>query len=225
MVLFCRVAPSRLIFNQAHKCSAGNNEMKKLLNIPVIYQWFQVTGGFFGARVKAISEFLTLTPGMRILDIGCGPGHIVRHLPKGISYVGFDIDQSYIDYANKEFGGNAEFFCKYFDSSDAEKLAGVDVVMMNGVLHHLSDEELETTLKNIHSVLKPGGILFSLDGCYKAGQSGFRRWMLDNDRGKHVRDEPGYRRVLSGAFRNIALDIRENYSRVPYTFVVGRAVK
>ncbi|MBN8943044.1 MAG: class I SAM-dependent methyltransferase [Rhizobiales bacterium] len=195
--------------------------MKKALELPGIYQAFQEAGGFFGARVKAQSEFLDIRPGMQVIDIGCGPGHIAKFMPEGVDYVGFDIDRSYIDHANRRFGNRGRFFCQFFDAAAARQFGPADIVMMNGVLHHIGDDELGDTLRNVREALRPGGLLFTLDGCYRQGQSAFRRWMLDNDRGRFVRDEAGYRQVLAPVFETVELHIRENYSRVPYTFVVG----
>jgi SAM-dependent methyltransferase len=197
--------------------------MKAILKHPAIYQAFQNAGGFFGARVKAIADYLTLGSGMRVIDIGCGPGYILRHLPPGIDYVGLDIDQSYIDHARVSFGHLENFHCRYFDAAAAEEFAGADIVMMNGVLHPIADEELTETLTNVRSVLKPDGVLSTLDGCYRQGQSRIAKWLIDNERGEFVRDRNGYERVLSCAFANVDLIIREDYSRVPYTFIIGVA--
>ncbi len=199
--------------------------LKSLLDQPWLYQAFQEAGGFFGARVKAIDEFLQVRPGMRIIDIGCGPGFIVNHLPKDIDYIGFDIDEGYINYAIERFPGRARFFCRFFDAAAADEFGPADIVMMNGVLHHIPDAELKCTLEDIYRALAPNGVLFSLDGCYRDGQTAFRRWMLDNDRGRHVRDESGYRQLLDRTFDNVDMHVRENYSRVPYTFVVGLSEK
>ena len=195
--------------------------MKAILSSPALYQAYQNAGGFFGARIKAISEYLTILPGMRIIDIGCGPGYILRHLPQGIDYVGFDIDEAYIDHARRSFGHRGKFYCRYFDAAAADEFADTDIVMMNGVLHHIADEELKGTLANIRDVLKSGGVLFTLDGCYREGQSRLAKWLLDNDRGKFVRDQNGYGLVLRSIFENVDLVIRDDYARVPYTFVIG----
>ena len=67
--------------------------------------------------------------------------------------------------------------------------------MMNGVLHHIADEELRETLANVRDALKSDGILFTLDGCYREGQSRIAKWLLDNDRGEFVRNRDGYDQV------------------------------
>ncbi|MBS9478337.1 class I SAM-dependent methyltransferase [Ancylobacter sp. VKM B-3255] len=199
--------------------------MKDILNSPTLYQTFQQVGGFFGARIKAINEFLPIKDGTRIVDIGCGPGYILKYINKNVDYIGFDIDKNYIEHANHVFGDRGKFYCRLFDANAARDIGQVDIVMMNGVLHHISDEDLASLLNNVASVLKPGGILFSLDGCYTFGQSKFRKWMLDNDRGRFVRTEDGYRTLLETSFDKVDLFIRDNYSRVPYTFVVGISQK
>jgi SAM-dependent methyltransferase len=195
--------------------------VKAILNHPSLYKAYQSAGGFFGARVKAIADYLTLRSGMRVIDIGCGPGYILRHLPSGIDYIGFDIDQAYIDHARRSFRHLGQFHCRYFDAAAAREFSGADVVMMNGVLHHIADEELSSTLANVRDVLKSDGVLFTLDGCYREGQSWIAKWLLDNDRGEFVRNRDGYDQVLSAAFKKVDLAIRDDYSRVPYTFIIG----
>ena len=118
--------------------------MKAILNHPALYQAYQNAGGFFGARVKAIADYLTLRPGMRVIDIGCGPGYILRHLPPGIDYIGFDIDQAYIEHARRSFGHLGTISLPLFRCGCRPEFAGADVVMMNGVLHHIADEDLRT---------------------------------------------------------------------------------
>lgn len=197
--------------------------MKQMLALPAIYQLYQELGGFFGARVKAIRQYLDLRPGARVIDIGCGPGYILKHLPQGIDYVGLDIDQPSIAYARDRFGDRGRFECRFFDESAVADLGPADVVMMNGVMHHIGDADLATTLGHVKAALKPDGVLFTLDGAYAPGQSRIDKWLLDNDRGVHVRDAEGYRGLLEGTFSRVEMHVRDDYARLPYTFAIGVA--
>jgi len=199
--------------------------MKQLLKHPAVYQFYQELGGFFAARVEAIREFLPIEEGARIIDIGCGPGYIVKHLPQGIGYVGLDIDQPSIDFANARFGHRGKFQMRFFDAAAVADLGPADIVMMNGVMHHIGDAELSVTLEHVKAVLRPGGRLFTLDGCYAPGQSRLARWLLDNDRGVHVREAEAYRRLLANSFGDVAMHVRDGISRLPYTFAIGVARK
>lgn len=195
--------------------------MKTLLQAPAIYQLWQNLGGFFNARVASIGEYLNLNPGDYVIDIGCGPGYIVDHLDAGIHYVGFDTDKRYIAYAQKHFGHKGEFYCQPFDDDCAQAYGPADVVMMNGVIHHLDDAAAAATMQSITKVLKPEGTFFAVDGCFREGQSWIARWLLRNDRGRYVRTERGYRDLYRSFFEDVTVIVREDLSHVPYTFVIG----
>lgn len=197
--------------------------MKHVLESPALYQCYQELGGFFGARVIAIRDYLKLTPGTRVIDIGCGPGYILRHLPEGIEYIGLDIDAPSIAFARRRFGTRARFETRYFDAAAARELGPADVVMMNGVMHHIDDEDLVKTLGHVRDVLKPGGVLFTLDGCHTSGQGLLEKWLLNNDRGLHVRHADEYQRLLEQAFPEVEMHVRGKLSRLPYTFAIGLA--
>jgi SAM-dependent methyltransferase len=104
--------------------------MKAIPEHPALWQAYQNADGFFGARVKAIVDHLTLRSGKRVIDISCRSGYILRHLPPGIDCVGFDIDQAHIDHARRAFGHLGQFHCRYCDAAAAREFAGTDVVMM-----------------------------------------------------------------------------------------------
>ena len=193
-----------------------------VLSAPQLYQAFQSVGGFFGARLVGLERHLQIKTGQRVIDIGCGPGHIVKHIPSDVDYLGFDTDARYIDFATKTFGGkNRRFFCKLFDDSMADEIGPADVVMMNGVLHHIADADVVTTLKSVARALKPDGRFFTLDGVYVDDQSKIARYLLDHDRGKFVRTESGYRTLLEQEFATVDSWVHHDLSRVPYSFFVS----
>ena len=105
----------------------------------------------------------------------------------------------------------------------AAALGPADVVMMNGFIHHLDDETALATLRAARYALRRGGTVFTLDGCFREGQSPISHWLLQNDRGQFMRDEAGYRALFGTVFDDviITIHIREDLSRVPYTFAVG----
>jgi SAM-dependent methyltransferase len=195
--------------------------IRDILEHPLAYQYFQEAGGFFGARGKAIERFLPLLENERVADVGCGPGFIVGELPKTLTYVGFDTDQRYIDYATKRFAGpNITFFCESYDQNSAAREGPFDVVMLNGLLHHLPDDEALETIRTIHGSLRPGGRLFTLDGCYVRGQSWIARMMLKYDRGEYVRNRSSYRALVDTVFNKVEVHIDHSLSWFPYTWIV-----
>jgi 2-polyprenyl-3-methyl-5-hydroxy-6-metoxy-1,4-benzoquinol methylase len=195
--------------------------IRDVLESPVLYQSFQVAGGFFGARVRTISKYLKVRPGSRVIDIGCGPGFIVDHLPAGIDYFGFDIDARYIAYAQRHFADKGTFQCRPFDDDAAAALGLSDIVMMNGVIHHLDDNTAIALLKTIHNALNPNGILFTLDNCFHEGQSKIASFLARNDRGRFVRSDAAYTALLQSVFKDVEIHVRDDLSWVPYSFVIG----
>ena len=195
-------------------------ELRNILNLAAAYEAFQIGFGFSGARRTAIADYLPLKPGQRVIDIGCGPGKILTYLPEGIDYIGFDIDQKYIDHANATYAGRGRFYCRPFDAACADEFGPADAVMFNGVLHHLDDALADTLLGHAFTALKPGGSIFTLDGCYRDGQNPLARKLLDMDRGQFVRHQEQYEALLGKHFKDRKSNIREDMSRLPYTFIV-----
>lgn len=97
-----------------------------------------------------------------ILDWGCGPGRIIRHLPSlignGCSFLGTDYNKNSIEWCSKnlpdiQFNKNSlEADLPYDDNS-------IDVIYGLSILTHLSEQMHYDWVKELSRVLKPNGIM------------------------------------------------------------------
>jgi SAM-dependent methyltransferase len=197
--------------------------LTNFLEVAQLYHLFQRMGGFFGARVKAFRDYLDFNGVRRVFDIGCGPGHIVEHIPRGIEYVGFDTDAGYIDFASRRFGTRGRFVAAEFGADAAHRFGQPDLILMNGVLHHMDDAAARAVLAHAASALPPEGVFFSLDGCFENGQSPVARFLLEHDRGRFVRTAPQYEGLVASAFPRPQVHVRSDLSWAPYTFAIVHA--
>ncbi len=199
--------------------------IRDLLGIPALYEWYQRTFGFAGARAVAFERYLPISTGELVLDIGCGPGNIIPYFPQDVRVVGFDTDSNYIAMAKSKYGARAEFHCREFDDACADEFAGADVVMMNGLLHHLNDNDATSVVRCAQTALRPGGRLFTLDGVYTENQRIIARKLLDFDRGRFVRHQNAYENLIRPTFDHLDAIVANDLTTIPYTFLIMIATK
>jgi SAM-dependent methyltransferase len=171
-------------------------------------------GGKF--RTRYVAEYVRPNVGHRILDIGCGPGDILDFLPK-VQYLGIDLDTRYITAARKRFGNRGEFRCESATETVLREPASFDIVMANGVLHHLDDSEVRKVLSMARLALKPAGRLVAHDGAFVAEQSAIEALLLKMDRGRFVRTPDQYVDLARKAFDDVEGVVRRGMLRSPYT--------
>lgn len=95
-----------------------------------------------------------LSPGARVLDVGCGPGDITNELAEmGAEAIGVDFAGPMVDVARKRYPGLR------FEQADVEKLpfdeGAFDLVTGNMVVHHFARPEV--AFQEIARVLRPKG--------------------------------------------------------------------
>lgn len=182
-----------------------------------VYDWFQDLLGADQIRRELARDFIRATPGMRVVDVGCGTAGILAYLPQDIVYYGFDVSQPYIDAATRRFGVRGNFHCGYFDDVQAARLSGsIDVVLGLGILHHLEDDEAKAVFNLARRVLRHGGRTLTMDPVYVDGQGTIAKYLIDNDRGQNVRTPSGYKELPAGLFDRVEGQVRRR-SRIPYT--------
>lgn len=197
-------------------------DLRAVLHHSALYRLLQTIIGGRRARRRYINEHVRPKTGDKILDIGCGPGDILDFLPD-VDYVGLDVSEAYIASAQAHYGTRGRFFCTTAGHFHLPEPGTYDFVIMNGVLHHLTDHEVGDVCHLACQALKPSGRFVSLDGCYVPEQSGFAKKMLDWDRGQFVRDQSAYLALLHPFFGHIKTVIEEHYFTVPYTLLILNA--
>ena len=190
--------------------------LHRALGHPIAYLWLQRALGADRLRRLSLDRFARLRSGERVLDLGCGPGHI-RDLMPDVDYVGFDTEQRYIAYAQKRYAGRGVFYCEVFTQHHADTLEPFDAILLLGVLHHLDDPTCLELMRLLGRSLKPGGRVITVDPCFTPGQSSFARRVAENDRGRFVRTAEGYDELVRHSFGGLSSEIVHNVCRIPST--------
>ncbi len=124
-------------------------------------------GQHLSRRLRDAFEVADVQAGMRLLDVGCGRGEILRHCMRlGIDAYGIDYAQAATDMSRAVIEAEQEAgkprkkagVCR----ADAKVLpfpdASFDRVLMFDVVEHLYPWELQKALLDVRRVLRPDGL-------------------------------------------------------------------
>ncbi|KAL9982699.1 hypothetical protein ACROYT_G004775 [Oculina patagonica] len=127
---------------------------------------FVSTGGL--ETTEEIVSMLSLKPGQKVLDVGCGIGGSGFYMVKNfkVEVLGVDLSKNMIDIGiqrAKEFKDDkVEFVVADITTADY-KPESFDVIYSRDTILHIDDKE--TLFKNFFKWLKPGGELLISDYC------------------------------------------------------------
>jgi ubiquinone/menaquinone biosynthesis C-methylase UbiE len=118
------------------------------------------------AVVEGQARWAGINPGMRVADVGCGPGlttNILHKLtqPNGEA-VGIDFSETRLNYAKKNYSQNNINFELRDVRKPLDDLGMFDLVWVRFLLEYYQKNSFEI-VKNLTSILKPGGILCLID--------------------------------------------------------------
>jgi SAM-dependent methyltransferase len=106
-----------------------------------------------------------LTPGMSVLDVGCGTGAITRGIAEAVgpngSVVGLDRDRGLIDRARVHCASLPNLRFEECDATQLDYQARFDVVTAARTLQWIADPS--EALRRMTRAAKPGGLLVVLD--------------------------------------------------------------
>ncbi|KAM7198494.1 Major facilitator superfamily domain containing protein [Rhypophila sp. PSN 637] len=121
----------------------------------------------YSAGLFLISR-LNITQGLKVLDVGCGPGNLTAHLAHLVgangSVVGIDPSEERIAIAAEQYSStpNLEFHVGIAEDLSRFADASFDLVFVNSTLHWVQDQA--KAIREFARVLRPGGKLGTSGG-------------------------------------------------------------
>jgi SAM-dependent methyltransferase len=111
-----------------------------------------------------LPEIMQMTPGQRLLDIGCGRGALIQVFSSKVAFikppVGIDLSGEMLRLANRDLDKPSHPVVLMQASGLALPFADAsfDVVVSSYVLKHLSDRDLLRFFEELQRVLAPAGV-------------------------------------------------------------------
>ena len=159
-----------------------------------------------------IEEAKPLKPGMRVLEIGCGEGGVLKpFLDKGLIAVGVELDEARLvdarNYLAGEMAANKVKFVSrdiYKTDIEAELGGRFDLIVLKDVIEHIYDQP--KLLAFMQKMLLPGGMIFF----------GFPPWQMPYGghqqilKNKWLSKIPYYHLLPMGVYKSIMKAAGEN---------------
>jgi 2-polyprenyl-3-methyl-5-hydroxy-6-metoxy-1,4-benzoquinol methylase len=143
---------------RAHNEIAHGQKLAASGNPENIWNWNSPAGRVRAVRRGTlIAQTAQLSPGMRVMEIGCGTGLFTEIFARyGASILAVDISPDLLSYARARYlpQEQVEFREMRFEDCDVE--SPFDAILGSSVLHHL---DMHPALQTIYKLLKPGGIM------------------------------------------------------------------
>jgi 2-polyprenyl-3-methyl-5-hydroxy-6-metoxy-1,4-benzoquinol methylase len=156
-------------------------------------------------KLAAIESMLKKTGEheLKILDVGCGPGTNAAFFADW-DYLGIDLNPHYIEAAKLKYPG------RRFHAGDATKLdvkgERFPVVLINSLMHHLSDDQCSGLLNGIHHLVGPDSAVIVQEPITPEKGERLKTFFMNQDRGDFFRPVEEWRRVFASGGFNIAAE-------------------
>lgn len=202
--------------------SEKNTGLRKLLKLPFIYAASQHLVASRGAHEFLTRNHYHVPPNAVVVDCGCGPGHFVDFVDRSCCYFGFDPNERYIEAASSR--GRGQFMCGTmgdFQQVYGKSLNGhVYVIICNGVLHHLTDDQTREILAGAAALLKPGGRIAACEPAWLEIQDRLSVWCMRKDRGQNIRKDYQWTSLFREYFSRVESKVVNNLNWIPWIHIL-----
>ncbi|MFF7330780.1 class I SAM-dependent methyltransferase [Streptomyces sp. NPDC008150] len=155
----------------SHHYDVGNDFYELVLGPSMVYScaYWQSPGGTLEDaqrdKLELVCRKLALTPGQRLLDVGCGWGSMAIHAARehGVSVVGITLSQEQAAYARKrvaEEGLTDRVEIRVQDYRDVAD-GPYDAISSIGMAEHVGAERYLEYAQDLFTLLRPGGRLLN----------------------------------------------------------------
>lgn len=184
---------------------AQRRGIHRILEIPIFYNFIQLV---FSHRKTMLIWNQLIEEGRHgvVLDVGCGPGNRTNDFRNSKAYLGVDISETYINSARSKYGEVGEFYVLSATEIDKLSCPSFDLVVLCGVFHHLSEDELIKFLKKVSLRLRKNGIIVTLDPTFIKGRF-IANFLASQDRGLHVRTPMELRSICERYLKTIECNV------------------
>ena len=165
-----------------------------LIARPLPYRLWQAP--FADRKIHPVLAHNDLTRVRRVLDVACGPGTNAKYF-RDVEYLGVDWNETYVRHATRRYG--ARFVCADVTDPHFAVAGTFDFILVNSVLHHLSDAEIELLLERLALLLSPEGSIHLLE-LVLPPTSGVAGLLARLDRGRYARPLAEWHGLLAKVF-------------------------
>jgi SAM-dependent methyltransferase len=145
---------------------------------------------------KGLKKYECLSVG----DICCGTGDFAQVIPDKATYVGWDFNQDFIDFATKRYLDDSNKKFIKANILDSKKLftQKYDAIILISTIHHFSDRDLEIILHNVSKMVNKVVIFADI---IPDAPHFIQRFFAKIDRGKYVRPADEKLKIIRKYFK------------------------
>ena len=158
-----RQTKAKAAANAKHHYNIGNDLYSRMLDKEMAYScgyWksAKTLDQAQIAKFDLICRKLDLTPGMKLLDIGCGWGGLLRYAAKNYGIIGTGISpaDNQIELARAK---NGKLKIEYLQMDYRDLSGRFDRIVSVGMMEHVGPKNLETLFDKCISLLAPDGMM------------------------------------------------------------------